>query len=100
MPFSERMYKTKIRTWRLNKNNKRREMAAIVRIQRQREKADKKTRFRVRGRLVDLAKVGGYVKRRKQRQQASPAFPVSEPGNLSHQLTLFFSHYMQGRLPS
>jgi hypothetical protein len=81
-PFSERMYKRRIEKWRLDKNNKLRDMTAIVRIQRQRESDGKETRFRVRGRPVDLEEVSHYMKRRKLRQQASPVPTTSDPGRL------------------
>ena len=84
MPSSERMYKRRIEKWLLDKNNKLKEMVAIVRIQRQRENDGKRTRFRVRGRPMDLAEIGRYMKRRRQRQQASPVLPTSDAGKLHY----------------
>lgn len=55
--FSPKQYKSKIFQWSLEKNIKTSEMMHMVRIQQDRAEHGKKTRFRIRGQVVDPSKI-------------------------------------------
>jgi hypothetical protein len=59
------MYKDRIKTWRLDKKNKERDMLAILRKKTEREAVGKQTSFRVRGQVVTMENVLHYFKRKK-----------------------------------
>jgi hypothetical protein len=59
----DKQLKTKVAQWRLEKNIKKHEMAAIVRKQQQRKATDNKdSAFRVRGREVEASKINRFVR--------------------------------------
>jgi hypothetical protein len=61
---SERMFKTRIRAWRVDKNNKEEEMLAMVRKLKEREAQGKKSLFMVRGREITEADIYHYLGRK------------------------------------
>ncbi len=61
---SERMYKSRIRTWHLDKNNKEDEMRAIVAMAQELHLAGKRSRFRIRGRTIQPTEVERYFNRK------------------------------------
>lgn len=63
---TERMYKTRIRQWHLNKNMKSHEMHALAQRARQRSSAGEDTAFQVRGNVVPRSKVERYIRRHKK----------------------------------
>jgi hypothetical protein len=58
------MYKIRINTWRLDKNHKEHEMAAVLRKHGQRDTVGKQSSFRVRQRLVSIEEVHRYFRRK------------------------------------
>jgi hypothetical protein len=58
------MYKSRITKWNLDKNNKERDMAAILHKKTQRDGLGKPSLFRIRGRAVNIEDVHRYFKRR------------------------------------
>lgn len=60
---SQRMYKTRISKWAIDKNLKAADVAAILRLQQVRAALGKKSQFTIRGRDVDFARVEQYLKR-------------------------------------
>lgn len=60
---SQRMYKTRISKWAIDKNLKAADVATLLRLQQQRAALGKKSRFTVRGRDIDFARVDQYLKR-------------------------------------
>lgn len=61
---SEKMFKSRIRAWGLDKKNKSREVHEILRQQARRRSVGKQTIFILRGRPVDMAAVERYAKRK------------------------------------
>ncbi|KAL9071458.1 MAG: hypothetical protein Q9161_004175 [Pseudevernia consocians] len=61
---TEKMYKTRIKQWGLDKKNKANEMRAIVRKKKQLGDQGMSTAFRVRGQLVDYVDVVRYWERK------------------------------------
>lgn len=61
---SVRMYKTRIEMWGLNKNRKADEMRALVSMALERQCAGKRSRFRIRGRIVPFAEAQKYFRRK------------------------------------
>ena len=64
MFYREKMYKTRIKQWGLDKKNKANEMRAIVRKKKQLGDQGKSTAFRVRGQVVDYEDVVRYWERK------------------------------------
>ncbi|KAH8899170.1 hypothetical protein GQ53DRAFT_741258 [Thozetella sp. PMI_491] len=62
--FRERMYKTRLRHWGLDKNYRYSEVVQLLRLRKEREEAGKETVFTIRGREVDWGRIYNYVKRR------------------------------------
>ncbi|CAK7229491.1 hypothetical protein SBRCBS47491_007265 [Sporothrix bragantina] len=60
---SQRMYKTRISKWAIDKNLKQADVAAILRMQQMRAAQGKKSKFTIRGRDIDFARVEQYLKR-------------------------------------
>lgn len=60
----QRMYKTRIKAWGLDKNFKESEVVELFRLRREREKLGKPTTYRIRGREIDWDRVNSYVKRK------------------------------------
>ncbi|CAK7273913.1 hypothetical protein SEPCBS119000_005902 [Sporothrix epigloea] len=60
---SQRMYKTRISKWAIDKNLKAAEVAAILRMQQSRAALGKASKFAIRGRDIDFARVEQYLKR-------------------------------------
>ncbi|CAK7265084.1 hypothetical protein SEPCBS57363_001407 [Sporothrix epigloea] len=60
---SQRMYKTRISKWAIDKNLKAAEVAAILRMQQSRAALGKASKFFIRGRDIDFARVEQYLKR-------------------------------------
>lgn len=77
-----RMYKGRIAKWGLNKNNKKHEVEAILRMQTQRSAVGKKSTFKLRGRSVDFESV-----RRYQRRKGLTTRDIMMP-SISHAATL------------
>ncbi|CAK7205302.1 hypothetical protein SEUCBS139899_008071 [Sporothrix eucalyptigena] len=60
---SQRMYKTRISKWAIDKNLKAADVATILRMQQMRAALGKKSKFTIRGREIDFARVEQYLKR-------------------------------------
>ncbi|KAK3323316.1 hypothetical protein B0T19DRAFT_201450 [Cercophora scortea] len=60
---TEKMYKTRIKKWALDKNNKMAEVAYMVRLKRQRDAVGKRSAFTVRNRPVDWSDIERYLHR-------------------------------------
>ncbi|KAL1888551.1 hypothetical protein Sste5346_009507 [Sporothrix stenoceras] len=60
---SQRMYKTRISKWAIDKNLKAADVATLLRLQQQRAALGKKSKFTIRGRDIDFARVDQYLKR-------------------------------------
>ncbi|EPE06574.1 hypothetical protein F503_02702 [Ophiostoma piceae UAMH 11346] len=60
---SERMYKTRISKWNLDKNLKAADVMVMFRMYQTRAMVGKKSRFTVRGRYMDYARVEQYIRR-------------------------------------
>ena len=67
MCYREKMYKTRIKQWGLDKKHKENEMRAIVRKTKTLDSQGKSASFRVRGRPVDYKDVVSYFKRKNVR---------------------------------
>lgn len=59
------MYKQRLKTWGLEKNIKKTESIAMLRIEEQRRSENKKTRFIRRGKPVELGKLRRFARRHK-----------------------------------
>ena len=62
-PSRLKQYKTRIKSWGLDKKLKKKEVEFMLRQKRQREAAGKKSAFRIRGQRLDEARVIKYQKR-------------------------------------
>ncbi|CAK7566506.1 MAG: hypothetical protein SEPTF4163_004453 [Sporothrix epigloea] len=60
---SQRMYKTRISKWAIDKNLKAAEVSAILKMQQSRAALGKASKFSIRGRDIDFARVEQYLKR-------------------------------------
>ncbi|KAK3901056.1 Clr5 domain-containing protein [Staphylotrichum tortipilum] len=70
---TERRYKTRFKTWKLDKNVDSKRMEAIVQIQKRRlEDENKETEFSYRGRPVPQEKIDRWQKRQKSGEISSP----------------------------
>src|SRR4051812_7827149 len=58
------MYKTRIKSWGLDKNFKESEVVELFRLRRERDRLGKPTDYMIRGRVVDWERVNSYVKRK------------------------------------
>jgi hypothetical protein len=76
------MFKDRIKKWRVVKNNKERDMMAILRKKTQREAVGKKSSFRVRGQVVVIENVLQYFKRKKEIPKMGPS-AASTPSDIS-----------------
>ncbi len=63
-PATARMFKQRIRAWKLDKNNKEHEMMAILRITQRRKSIGKDTVCHLRGRSVNAAEIRRYFGRK------------------------------------
>lgn len=63
-PATNRMFKQRIRAWKLDKNNKEHEMKAILRITERRKSMGKDTVCHLRGRIVNSAEIRRYFNRK------------------------------------
>ncbi|KAK1757156.1 hypothetical protein QBC47DRAFT_175820 [Echria macrotheca] len=61
---TQRMYKTRIKSWGLDKNFKESEVVELFRLRRERDRLGKPTEYMIRGRVVDWERVNSYVKRK------------------------------------
>lgn len=61
----QRMYKTRIKAWGLDKNFKESEVVELFRLRREREKLGKPTTYKIRDREVNWDRVNSYVKRKR-----------------------------------
>jgi tetratricopeptide (TPR) repeat protein len=61
---SVRMYKTRIGLWGLDKKRKASEMRALVSMALERQRAGKRSRFRIRGHIVPLTEAQKYFRRK------------------------------------
>ncbi|KAK3948107.1 hypothetical protein QBC32DRAFT_382115 [Pseudoneurospora amorphoporcata] len=61
---TQRMYKTRIKAWGLDKNFKESEVVELFRLRRERERLGKPTTYKIRGREIDWDRVNSYVKRK------------------------------------
>ncbi|KAF3798864.1 hypothetical protein GCG54_00008322 [Colletotrichum gloeosporioides] len=64
----ERMYKTRIKRWGLDKKFKEAEILALLKLKRDRDAVGKDTRFAIRNQDVDWGRVVHYLKRRPDLQ--------------------------------
>jgi tetratricopeptide (TPR) repeat protein len=86
-PATPRMFKQRIRAWKLDKNNKEHEMNAILRITQRRKSTGKESICHLRGRTVDVAEIRRYFSRKGIRDfelidtdgDISPEIRVSTP---------------------
>lgn len=60
---SRRMYKTRIKKWGIDKNQKATEVAEMLRLKQERDSQGKESEFIVRGRTITWAKIEQYLKR-------------------------------------
>lgn len=60
---NQRMYKTRIKKWGIDKNQKAKEVGYMLKVKQQRAALGKDTEFVVRGRKVDWGKIEQYLKR-------------------------------------
>ncbi|KAI8223099.1 hypothetical protein K4K54_006390 [Colletotrichum sp. SAR 10_86] len=65
---TERMYKTRIKRWGLDKKFKEAEILALLKLKRDRDAVGKNTRFAIRNQDVDWGRVVHYLKRRPDLQ--------------------------------
>ncbi|KAK3317678.1 hypothetical protein B0T19DRAFT_446631 [Cercophora scortea] len=61
---TQRMYKTRIKSWGLDKNFKESEVVELYRLKRERDRIGKPSAYKIRGRDVDWDRVHSYVKRK------------------------------------
>ncbi|KAK3346583.1 hypothetical protein B0T25DRAFT_552363 [Lasiosphaeria hispida] len=61
---TQRMYKTRIKSWGLDKNFKESEVVELYRLKRERDRAGKPSTYMIRGRKVDWERVQSYVRRK------------------------------------
>ncbi|KAK0649286.1 Clr5 domain-containing protein, partial [Cercophora newfieldiana] len=61
---TQRMYKTRIKSWGLDKNFKESEVVELFRLRRERDRIGKPTVYAIRGREVDWDRVHTYVRRK------------------------------------
>ncbi|KAK1992757.1 hypothetical protein LX36DRAFT_752801 [Colletotrichum falcatum] len=61
---TERMFKTRIKSWGLDKKLKEAEVLRMLRLKRERDAAGKKSRFSIRDQEVDWERVAHYLSRR------------------------------------
>jgi hypothetical protein len=61
---SERMYKSRIKKWSLEKNIKSKEALEMMRLKRQRDAVQKRSEFRIRGRIVPPERITRHLKRK------------------------------------
>ncbi|KAK2770172.1 hypothetical protein CKAH01_04515 [Colletotrichum kahawae] len=66
---TERMYKTRIKRWGLDKKFKEAEVLAMLKLKRDRDAIGKDTRFAIRNQDVDWGRVVHYLKRRPDLQE-------------------------------
>ncbi|CZR64437.1 uncharacterized protein PAC_14335 [Phialocephala subalpina] len=73
-----RMYRDRIKKWKLEKKNKESDMFAILRKHTERSAIGKRTSFRVRGQVVTMDQVHQYLKRKRSlRDQEAYDAPTS-----------------------
>ncbi|KAK2763681.1 hypothetical protein CKAH01_15905 [Colletotrichum kahawae] len=65
----ERMFKTRIKRWGLDKKFKEAEVLAMLQVKNKRDAAGKKTRFTVRNQEVEWERIAHYLKRRPDLQR-------------------------------
>jgi hypothetical protein len=80
--YSLKMYKDRIRKWRLDKKHKEGDMLAILRKQTERNAVGKGSSFRVRGQLVTIEEVLHYLKRKKNVRDEE-AYNAPTPSDVS-----------------
>ncbi|KAF5489566.1 hypothetical protein CGCS363_v011964 [Colletotrichum siamense] len=66
---TERMFKTRIKRWGLDKKFKEAEVLAMLQVKNKRDAAGKKTRFTVRNQEVEWERIAHYLKRRPDLQR-------------------------------
>ncbi|KAJ0281400.1 hypothetical protein COL940_005684 [Colletotrichum noveboracense] len=66
---TERMFKTRIKRWGLDKKFKEGEVLAMLQVKNKRDAAGKKTRFTVRNQEVEWERIAHYLKRRPDLQR-------------------------------
>ncbi|KAH8773162.1 hypothetical protein F5882DRAFT_172437 [Hyaloscypha sp. PMI_1271] len=79
---SLKMYKDRIKKWRLDKKNKEGDMLAILRKKTEREAVGKSSSFRVRGQPVTIEEVYHYFKRKKN-MRGQEAYNAPTPSDVS-----------------
>jgi hypothetical protein len=79
---SFKMYKDRIKKWRLDKKNKEGDMLAILRKKTEREAVGKSSSFRVRGQPVTIEEVYHYFKRKKNMRDQE-AYNAPTPSDVS-----------------
>ncbi|PMD52751.1 uncharacterized protein K444DRAFT_542978 [Hyaloscypha bicolor E] len=77
-----KMYKDRIKKWRLDKKNKEGDMLAILRKKTEREAVGKSSSFRVRGQPVAIEDVYHYFKRKKNMRDQE-AYNAPTPSDVS-----------------
>jgi hypothetical protein len=80
--YSLKMYKDRIKKWRLDKKNKEGDMLAILRKKTEREAVWKSSSFRVRGQPVAIEEVYHYLKRKKNMRDEE-AYNAPTPSDVS-----------------
>ncbi|KAE8445445.1 hypothetical protein EG329_013458 [Mollisiaceae sp. DMI_Dod_QoI] len=78
-----RMYKHRIKKWKLDKNNKESDMLAIRRKKVERDAAGKQTTIRVRGQTITMEQVDHYFKRKGTQTQTQEAYDAPTPLDVS-----------------
>ncbi|KAK5661857.1 hypothetical protein OQA88_9961 [Cercophora sp. LCS_1] len=80
---TQRMYKTRIKSWGLDKNFKESEVVELFRLRRERDRVNKPTIYLIRGREVDWERVNTYVRRKGLDIAALIDAAVSSPSSAS-----------------
>ena len=81
---SIKMYKSRIRKWKLYKKNKSLEMDAVMQKKVRRDTIGKATTFRLRGRPVDLEDVFRYFERKKEPVPQIATPDATTPSDMSY----------------
>ena len=82
----DKQYKSRLARWEKNKNIGRKDMPHLARIKMRRDAVGKRTRLRLRGAVVDLAKVERWIKRERAKQ-GEAGFAASTKATGKHVLS-------------
>ncbi|KAI8282983.1 hypothetical protein K4K60_003059 [Colletotrichum sp. SAR11_57] len=83
---TERMFKTRIKRWGLDKKFKEAEVLAMLQVKNKRDAAGKKTRFTVRNQEVEWERIAHYLKRRPDLQRDPRYASPDQDQDAQHEL--------------